>query len=247
MCELIFMHSLNKDDVYFYFQKQTLLGFNFGWSYNQNATFASGFLFLLPVFCQVCQHDSSEGHDLLYQSPITPVRPDKALFCVWSDGQGSFEKCFMNFLFCGLGVYLSSYNNLVWTGNIKTFVNYCSGFSFVFCGIYTLHCYVSCCCADVSLPYSQSTPNTWPASTEQFDLSPRVVIGEPGLVIHGPFDCWHAKCSVPIPKAESWCAGSFIFSCLTSDPSAITSSWYTLKQQWLTSCSPCCCRRDVWS
>lgn len=83
----------------------------------------------------------------------------------------------------------------------------------------------------VCLSYSQDTPNTWLASTEQFDLSPRVVIGDPGLAIHGPFDCWHVKCSVPLPKAESWCAGSFVFSCLTSDPRAITGSWYTFKQQ----------------
>lgn len=32
------------------------------------------------------------------------------------------------------------------------------------------------------------------------------MFGGPGLVIHGPFDCWHVKCSVPIPQAESWFA-----------------------------------------
>lgn len=83
----------------------------------------------------------------------------------------------------------------------------------------------------VSLPYSHGTPNTWLASTEQFDLSHCVVIGDPGLVIHGSFDCWHVKCLVPLPKAEPWCAGSFVFSCLTSDPKTITGSWYTFKQQ----------------
>lgn len=60
-------------------------------------------------------------------------------------------------------------------------------------------------------PYSQTSPNTCMALKEQFDLSPCVVIGGPGLVIHGPFDCWHVKCSVPIPKAESWFARSFRF------------------------------------
>lgn len=63
----------------------------------------------------------------------------------------------------------------------------------------------------VSFPYSQGAPNTCLALTEQFDPSPCVVIGGPGLVIHGPFDCWHVKCLVPIPKAESWFAGSSRF------------------------------------
>lgn len=50
---------------------------------------------------------------------------------------------------------------------------------------------------------SQGAPITCLALTEQFDLSPRVVIGGPGLVNYGSFVCWHVKCSVPIPKAES--------------------------------------------
>lgn len=100
------------------------------------------------------------------------------------------------------------------------------------------------------LPYSQTAPNTCVALTEQFDLSPCVLIGGPGLVIHGPFDCWHVKCLVPIPKAESWFAGSFVFSCLTSDPRTITCYSCIFKQQQqqhVASGSPCCCMRDVWS
>lgn len=81
--------------------------------------------------------------------------------------------------------------------------NKCCLFFWLFCQLFDKMCPI------VSLPYSLGTPNTCLALTEQFDLSPCVVIGGPGLVIHGPFGCWHVKCSVPIPKAESWFAGSF--------------------------------------
>lgn len=82
-------------------------------------------------------------------------------------------------------------------------------------------------CPIVSLPYSQTAPNTCLAYTEHFDLSPFIVIGGPGLVIHGPFDCWHVKCSVPIPKAEIM---SFVFSCLTYDLRTITGSSVKLQR-----------------
>lgn len=93
-------------------------------------------------------------------------------------------------------------------------------------------CLLFCQLFDNMCPlYSQTAPNTWLTLIDHFDLSPFVVIGGPGLVIHGPFDCWHVKCSVPIPKAESWFAGIFVFSCLTSDPRTITGS--SVKQQRL--------------
>lgn len=65
--------------------------------------------------------------------------------------------------------------------------------------------------------HPQGAPQTCVALTEQFDLSPCVVIGGAGVVIHGPFHWWHVKCSVLIPEAESGFAESFVFSCLTFD------------------------------
>lgn len=99
--------------------------------------------------------------------------------------------------------------------------------------LWSCDCFVGCfdnISLIVSL-YSQGTPNTCLAVEQQFDLWPFVVIGGPGVVIHGLFDCWHVKCSVPIPEAEPWFAGSFIFSSLTSDPVVITGSWRILTQQ----------------
>lgn len=116
--------------------------------------------------------------------------------------------------------------------------NKCCLFLWLFCQLFDKMCPI------VSLPYSLGAPNTCLALTEQFDLSPCVVIGGPRLVIHGPFDCWHVKCSVPIPKAKSWFAGRFFpFSVvwpptlellLALDTSSSCSGclWLTLRNVW---------------
>lgn len=205
---------------------------------------------------QVCQQDNSKGssRDLLYHRPVTPVGASESislalLLYVWSSGQGPFlESCFVDQLLSVVCFIVH-----FWRGCRHTWEThnafYCSNFiSSSLLAQFTPDCfqwnlffYLFCqlfdnMCPIVSLPYSQTAPNTCClAVTEQFDPSPCVVIGGSGLVIHGPFDCWHVKCLVPIPKAESWCARSFVFSCLTSDPRTITSSSRSSSScRWLT-------------
>lgn len=153
-------------------------------------------------------------------------------FYVRSSGQGSLGKMLWeptlikSLFYKPLWACLPSYNNAAYTSKSSIFISTSlPGLSFM-CwhhiveqmlsgGIYSFDCFVSCLTTCGPLcpppPYSQTSPNTCMALKEQFDLSPCVVIGGPGLVIHGPFDCWHVKCSVPIPKAESWFARSFRF------------------------------------
>lgn len=188
------------------------------------------------ISCQVCQHDNSKGssHDLLYHRPVTPVRPffSTLFFYVRSSGQGSLGKMLWeptlikSLFYKPLWACLPSYNNAAYTSKSSIFISTSLPGLSVMCwhhiveqmlsgGIYSFDCFVSCLTTCGPLcpppPYSQTSPNTCMALKEQFDLSPCVVIGGPGLVIHGPFDCWHVKCSVPIPKAESWFARSFRF------------------------------------
>lgn len=88
-------------------------------------------------------------------------------------------------------------NSLAWVLHVDTKLSYkCfqrNLFRGLFCQLFGYMC----------PPYSQTAPNTCLTLIEHFDLPPFVVIGGPGLVIHGQFDCWHVKCSVPIPKAKS--------------------------------------------
>lgn len=77
---------------------------------------------------------------------------------------------------------------------------------------------------------------------ERFDLSPFIVIGGSELVIHGPFDCRHVKCSVPIPKAEIMICWEFRFQWFDLWPE----NYYWLFRQAVSG-SPCCCMKDVWS
>lgn len=198
---------------------------------------------------QVCQEDNSKGsrRDLLYHRPVTPVGASESislalLLNVWS-------KVPFGIMFCGPALTNSLFYCPLWCGCRHTWVTHNAFYSSNFisssllaqltpdCFQWNLFFCLFCqlfdnMCPIVSLSYSQTAPNTCClAVTEQFDPSPCVVIGGSGLVIHGPFDCWHVKCLVPIPKAESWCARSFVFSCLTSDPRTITGSSRIFKQQ----------------
>ena len=187
---------------------------------------------------------------MTFFTTVTPVGASESIslaliFYVWSSGQGPFlESCFVDQLLsvvCFIvhfwrgcrhtwvthNAFYSS--NFISSSLLAQFTPDCFQWNLFFC----LFCQLfDNMCPIVSLPYSQTAPNTCClAVTEQFDPSPCVVIGGSGLVIHGPFDCWHVKCLVPIPKAGSWCARSFVFSCLTSDPRTITGSSRIFTQQ----------------
>lgn len=164
------------------------------------------------ISCQVCQHDNSKesSSDLLFHPSVTPVGPLKALFALilfeWLCffGEKMFcEPALVNRLFQRLlWACLLSYDIIVYTSNCSDFVKYFPELvvlSWKKCFQLNLFLWMFCqlfdnMCPALSLLNSQTAPNTCMALTEQFDLSTCIVIGGPGLVIHGPFDCWHVKC-----------------------------------------------------